>query len=72
MASGRKKPAESQEEGAPAWMNTYGDMVTLLLTFFVLLFSFFHRRRAKMEGHRTVLHRQSGSIRTAAFSGSEY
>ncbi len=35
-----KKPAETQEEGAPAWMNTYGDMVTLLLTFFVLLFSF--------------------------------
>ena len=40
MASGRRKPAEPQEEGSPAWMNTYGDMVTLLLTFFVLLFSF--------------------------------
>ena len=25
------------EEGAPAWMVTYGDLVTLLLTFFVLL-----------------------------------
>ncbi len=36
---GRKK-SEPQEEGSPAWMNTYGDMVTLLLTFFVLLFSF--------------------------------
>jgi chemotaxis protein MotB len=36
----RKKPEEPQEEGAPAWMNTYGDMVTLVLTFFVLLFSF--------------------------------
>ena len=36
----RKKPAPPEEEGAPAWMNTYGDMVTLLLTFFVLLFSF--------------------------------
>ena len=35
-----KKPEEPQEEGSPAWMNTYGDMVTLLLTFFVLLFSF--------------------------------
>lgn len=40
MSSGRKKPEEPQEEGSPAWMNTYGDMVTLLLTFFVLLFSF--------------------------------
>lgn len=36
----RKKAEEPQEEGSPAWMNTYGDMVTLLLTFFVLLFSF--------------------------------
>ncbi len=36
----RKKPEPPEEEGAPAWMNTYGDMVTLLLTFFVLLFSF--------------------------------
>ena len=31
-----KKQAK-QEEGAPAWMVTYGDLVTLLLTFFVLL-----------------------------------
>ena len=38
--AGRRKPAPPEEEaGAPAWMNTYGDMVTLLLTFFVLLFS---------------------------------
>ncbi|MCR4318101.1 MAG: hypothetical protein NUW37_17285 [Planctomycetes bacterium] len=27
------------EEGAPAWMLTYGDMVTLVLTFFILLFA---------------------------------
>jgi chemotaxis protein MotB len=31
---------EKQEAGAEPWMLTYGDMVTLLLTFFVLLFSF--------------------------------
>lgn len=35
MAVNRKKTAAA--EGAPAWMVTYGDMVTLLLTFFVLL-----------------------------------
>jgi chemotaxis protein MotB len=34
MAISRKKRATA---GAPAWMVTYGDMVTLLLTFFVLL-----------------------------------
>ena len=36
----RRKLEEPHEEGSPAWMNTYGDMVTLLLAFFVLLFSF--------------------------------
>jgi chemotaxis protein MotB len=35
LAVGKKK--EAAAEGAPAWMVTYGDMVTLLLTFFVLL-----------------------------------
>ena len=37
MAKKKKKP--SNAEGAPAWMVTYADMVTLLLTFFVLLLS---------------------------------
>ncbi|KAE9637045.1 OmpA family protein [Defluviitalea raffinosedens] len=35
----RRKQEEEVKQGAPEWMNTYGDMVTLLLTFFVLLFS---------------------------------
>lgn len=34
------KPPPSSPKGAPAWMVLYGDMVTLLLVFFVLLFSF--------------------------------
>ena len=46
---GRKATEEPQEEGSPAWMNTYGDMVTLLLTFFVLLFSFSTIDAAKWE-----------------------
>lgn len=33
-------PQEEVEEGAPAWMATFADMATLLLTFFVLLLSF--------------------------------
>ncbi len=36
----RKKKALQVEEGAPAWMTTYSDMITLVLAFFVLLFSF--------------------------------
>lgn len=34
-----KKPEEAAGGGLPAWMGTYGDLVTLLLCFFVLLFS---------------------------------
>ena len=36
----RKKPEEEQEPGAPAWMATFGDLMSLLLTFFVLIVSF--------------------------------
>lgn len=39
MSGNRKKRQESEEQGS-SWMDTYGDLVTLLLTFFVLLFSF--------------------------------
>ncbi|MEW6624292.1 MAG: OmpA family protein [Bacillota bacterium] len=34
----RKK--QSREEGAPLWMVTYSDLVTLVLVFFILLYSF--------------------------------
>ena len=36
----RKNKKQDEPPGAPAYMNTYGDMVTLLLTFFVLLYTF--------------------------------
>ena len=43
----KRKPR--QEESGDAWMNTYSDMVTLLLTFFVLLFSFSSLDAAKWQ-----------------------
>lgn len=34
------KPVEEESQGAPEWMVTFSDCMTLLLTFFVLLISF--------------------------------
>ena len=34
------KKEKKCDKGSPAWMTTYGDMITLLLTFFVLIVSF--------------------------------
>lgn len=36
----RSRNNDEPKKGAPEWMTTYGDMVTLLLCFFVLLFAF--------------------------------
>ncbi|MDR5658260.1 OmpA family protein [Serpentinicella sp. ANB-PHB4] len=45
----RNKGEGEGKKGAPEWMNTYGDMVTLLLCFFVLLFAFSEVDSAKFE-----------------------
>mgnify|MGYP005636897799 CR=1 FL=1 len=37
MGKKREKKPDEQKAGAPDWMITYSDMVTLLLTFFVML-----------------------------------
>ncbi len=38
-ANRKSLPEDEVQEGAPEWMTTYSDLVTLLLTFFILLFS---------------------------------
>jgi len=38
-----------QEEGAPAWMATFGDLMSLLMCFFVLLLSFSEMDRQKYK-----------------------
>ena len=48
-ASERRKNTSSDEGGGANWMDTYGDLVTLLLTFFVLLFSMSNIDAAKWK-----------------------
>lgn len=44
------KPKKRVRRGAPAWLLTYGDMTTLLLTFFILMFT-----TAEIEGRELQL-----------------
>ncbi len=37
---------EPEKKGAPAWMVSFGDMMTLILTFFILLVSLAHERQS--------------------------
>ncbi|NLK20767.1 MAG: OmpA family protein [Epulopiscium sp.] len=55
----RKRTEDEVKAGAPEWMNTYGDMVTLLLTFFILLFSMSTVDIAKF---RAFINSMEGSI----------
>lgn len=65
-----KKPVKRERRGSPGWMVTYGDMTTLLLTFFILMFT-----TAEIEGRelRLILSAFRGSfgMRTGGLTLSE-
>ncbi len=68
MARERKKQGEG-EGGAPGWVVTYGDMMSLLLTFFILIVSFstiseedFRKAMGSLEGALSVLPKSSGVL----------
>lgn len=60
-----KRP-KKQEAGAPAWMVTFSDMVTLLLTFFVLLLSMANMDKIKFQAASESLQSAFGVMRTGA------
>lgn len=63
----RKKKEEEQAPGSPAWMATFGDLMNLLLCFFVLLFSMSSVDAAKFDAIAASLS-QTFSIFTAGSS----
>jgi chemotaxis protein MotB len=50
MGFKKKQPAPEEAPGAPQWMLTFSDCVTLLLTFFVLLITFSAPGNSKIKG----------------------
>ncbi|WP_312651460.1 flagellar motor protein MotB [Proteiniclasticum sp.] len=67
----KSKSTESAASGAPAWMATFADMMTLLLTFFILLYSMSSVDAVKFknisESLQAVL---SGSASSSIIEGS--
>lgn len=53
---------EENNSGSPAWMTTFGDMMTLLLVFFVLLYSFSVMDLDKFQGFMSALQNQLGVL----------
>jgi len=60
MAPERKKKEEEVEEGAPGWVVTYGDCMSLLLTFFILILSFSSIQQTKFEDATASIKRSLG------------
>jgi chemotaxis protein MotB len=58
-----RKPIQNEEEAdsIPEWMVTYSDLVTLLLTFFILLFSMASIDKARFQQIATSLNSTFGS-----------
>jgi len=48
MAAKKRKKFEPSKRGAPAYMTSFADMMTLLLTFFILLVAFAQEQRAEL------------------------
>lgn len=64
----RVKKVKMEEDSSGAWALSYGDMMTLLLTFFVLIVSFsntelikFRQAMGSLQGTKGVLMEQDGS-----------
>ena len=62
---------KKQKQGAPAWLLTFGDLLTLLLTFFVLEISFASLSSSKMKEVISSLRRGFGVLEGGTKSGIE-
>ena len=54
------KRKERGEENTQEWLNTYADMITLVLTFFVLLYSISNVNITKLEQIANAMQKKLG------------
>lgn len=63
MPGKRRRRTASEEGGSSSsWLTTYGDMVTLLLTFFIMLFAFSTLDAARFDALVSSLHGSLGVL----------
>lgn len=62
MARNRNRKEDENKNGSPAWMTTFGDLMTLLLVFFVLLYSFSVMDIEKFQGFISSFQNQLGVL----------
>jgi chemotaxis protein MotB len=63
----KKRDEPEEESGGYSWMDTYGDLVTLLLCFFVLLYSFSSLNQQKWEELVSAFSGTAGAAAIQAF-----
>jgi chemotaxis protein MotB len=68
---GKKKKAPDCPKGAPLWMCTFSDMMSLLLAFFVMLLSFSSMDNRKVKEALTSLHGAFGVLEAEQHSRTD-
>ena len=63
MSSKRELPAKRPPAGCPGWMMTFGDCMSLLVTFFVMMIAFSSMEEAKLAAMIGILRGAFGIVR---------
>ena len=68
-SSKRPPPAKKAAAGCPGWMMTFGDCMSLLVTFFVMLIAFSTLEEARLAAMIGVLQGAFGVVVFTEFEG---